>query len=242
MRRVIEYNLKAPKLSRSVTLLLLGDLHNEPWEDLLPLLEGPQALLIVGDLGNRYKNQWKRSLDFLQVAAQRLPVFVSVGNHDLALTDFEAYADGVRVTGARLLCDGFEPFGEMAIGGYYQPPKESPAYALQVSREKNPLSGFSARREYRILLCHRPEQAVALPESLADLILCGHAHGGQIRVLGHGLYAPGQGVLPRYTHGLYLGRILVTSGAGNPVGMPRWGNPREAVRLVLEGESPGKTP
>ncbi len=37
-----------------------------------------------------------------------------------------------------------------------------------------------------------------------DLVLSGHAHGGQVRLLFiGGLVAPNQGILPKYTAGLY---------------------------------------
>ena len=67
-----------------------------------------------------------------------------------------------------------------------------------------------------------------------DLVLAGHAHGGQIRIREQGVYAPGQGLFPRYTKGVVDGRMIVSAGAGNPVHMPRWGNPCEIVRITLD--------
>ena len=67
-----------------------------------------------------------------------------------------------------------------------------------------------------------------------DLVLAGHAHGGQIRIFGQGLYAPGQGIFPRYTRGVVDGRMIISAGAGNPVPAPRWGNPCEVLQLELD--------
>ncbi len=79
------------------------------------------------------------------------------------------------------------------------------------------------------------------------LIVAGHAHGGQWQIFGRGLFAPGQGLLPRYTHGVYVGRrhisaaepqplsaptLMVSRGAQNSVGLPRIMNPTEL--LVIE--------
>ena len=90
---------------------------------------------------------------------------------------------------------------------------------------------------FSILLAHRPEFAPDYAAAGFDLALCGHAHGGQIRlpVLG-GLYAPGQGVLPHYDSGLYDvdGMTLAVSrGLGNSVFPFRVNNRPELVLLTV---------
>jgi len=70
-----------------------------------------------------------------------------------------------------------------------------------------------------LLLCHRPVRAVRFASGY-DLAMAGHAHGGQWRVGRQGLYSPGQGVLPRYTSGLYRIEdkdvtLVVSRGLGN---------------------------
>ena len=70
-----------------------------------------------------------------------------------------------------------------------------------------------------------------------DLTLCGHAHGGQIQILGHGLYAPGQGLFPKLTDGLYgEGKMLLSRGMTNGAKprIPRICNPCELIILTLE--------
>ena len=70
-----------------------------------------------------------------------------------------------------------------------------------------------------------------------DLVLSGHAHGGQIRLLGRGLYAPGQGILPAYTGGLHSGphgKLLISRGLSNTaLPVPRLFNPPEIVAADL---------
>ena len=61
--------------------------------------------------------------------------------------------------------------------------------------------------QYSILLSHRPEQIRKYAEHKFDLVLTGHAHGGQFRLpllLPNGLFAPEQGYFPRYTSGRYV--------------------------------------
>ena len=72
----------------------------------------------------------------------------------------------------------------------------------------------------------------------ADLILSGHAHGGQFRLpLVGGVYAPDQGFFPDYDEGLYdLGdRFLVVSrGLGNSLFPLRINNRPEIVSITLD--------
>ena len=87
----------------------------------------------------------------------------------------------------------------------------------------------------KVLLCHKPEHYIKFMRGRAlDLVVAGHAHGGQIRVAGRGVFSPGQGLFPRYTYGVVDGRMVISAGAGNPVHLPRWGNPCEVLRVTLD--------
>ena len=90
------------------------------------------------------------------------------------------------------------------------------------------LQRFAAAPGYHILLCHHPEYYDRIPAGI-ELILCGHAHGGQIRIFNHGVFAPGQGFWPKYTKGVYEGRMVVSAGLSNTAWAPRVFNPVEAV-------------
>ena len=59
---------------------------------------------------------------------------------------------------------------------------------------------------FTVLLSHRPERITELLPLNPDLVLAGHAHGGQWRLpvlLENGLLSPNQGLFPRYTNGEY---------------------------------------
>jgi len=64
-----------------------------------------------------------------------------------------------------------------------------------------------------------------------DLVLSGHAHGGQIRIKGQGLYAPGQGFLPRLTSGVVDHRLVISRGLANNTIISRQWNPEEVVYI-----------
>ena len=121
------------------------------------------------------------------------------------------------------------PFRGILLGGltsvYYRAGR-TPGLAF--------LDRFAAAPGYRLLLSHHPEYYDPyLRDRHFDLTVSGHAHGGQWRLFGRGVYAPGQGLFPRYTSGFYDdGHLLVSRGV-KPSLLPRFGNPREILLLRL---------
>ena len=104
------------------------------------------------------------------------------------------------------------------------------------------LDDFVNEKGCKILLSHHPEywcmREPMLSRRKIDLVVSGHAHGGQWAVSGRGVYAPGQGLLPKYTRGIHYGpygRMIVSRGMTNPYDFaPRWGNPCEVVYIQFE--------
>lgn len=104
------------------------------------------------------------------------------------------------------------------------------------------LSDFEKEDGFKILLSHHPEywemREPVLRDRNIDLVLSGHAHGGQWNIFGRGVYAPGQGFWPEYTSGEFEGphgRMIVSRGMTNsswPV--PRIGNPCEILYIEIE--------
>lgn len=90
---------------------------------------------------------------------------------------------------------------------------------------------------YNVLLSHRPEFLAEYANEKIDLVLSGHAHGGQVRLpfIG-GLVAPNQGIFPTYTAGLYEKQntsMVVSRGLGNSVIPQRIFNRPELVVVQL---------
>lgn len=114
-----------------------------------------------------------------------------------------------------------------------------------------PYRDVAEKTPFKILLSHKPEFAEIYARQQVDLTFCGHAHGGQVRLPGiGGLYAPGQGVLPRFTSGMYdlkkqkgkeeLGEtdgvnsaMVVSRGMGDSLIPMRVGNRPELVEVTL---------
>lgn len=225
-RLLTTYRIHTGKLTRPVDFAVVSDLHDEPFDDLWPLVEGADALLVPGDVCDRYRQSSERGAAFLREAAGRLPTFFSVGNHETRQKNYRQMMRTLETTGAQVLVNRYVRFGECWIGGWYPP---------EIVREPDMLDGFEAQEGVKVLLCHKPEHYIQYMSGRAlDLVVAGHAHGGQIRIAGRGLYSPGQGILPRYTRGVVDGRMVISAGVGNPVRLPRWGNPCEVLRVTLE--------
>ena len=88
-------------------------------------------------------------------------------------------------------------------------------------------------------MSHRPDLADLYSGRGFDLVVCGHAHGGQVRIPGilNGLYAPNQGMFPKYAGGHYRladgkTEMIVSRGLCKN-SLPRIFNPPEVVVIDI---------
>lgn len=226
MRTLTVYPWHTGKLSHPMRLIVVSDLHDGQYEDIMPMLSGADALLVPGDVANRYQQSFGKGFAFLKEASVLLPTFVGVGNHEIRLRNFSDFRSAIEQTDATFLFNSYTRFGELSIGCWYRPERYG---------HTDMLPELEAESGCKILLCHRPEDYVhRLKDANVDLVLAGHAHGGQIRIHNQGLYAPGQGIFPKYTHGVVDERMIISAGASNVVAVPRWGNPCEVLQIDLD--------
>ena len=244
------------RLNCPFRLALLADFHNGDPVPVLRSLEKnrPEIIAIAGDLVYD-DHPGVKEYALLRGCAGIAPTYVSIGNHEWLIT--AADLEQINATGVTLLRDCWVRHGGSVIGGL------SSAYytAYQAVRAAHPelgdypiplrklrrqpifpavdwLDEFEAQDGYRILLCHHPEYYPQYLEGRAiDLILAGHAHGGQWRFRlpfcrePIGLFAPGQGLFPRLTSGVKDGRLVISRGLPNPTPIPRINNEPEIVYI-----------
>lgn len=102
------------------------------------------------------------------------------------------------------------------------------------------LETMDIKEGFTLMLSHRPELFDSYVENEIDLVLSGHAHGGQVRIpLIGGLIAPDQGLFPKYDAGVYSEgntTMVVSRGIGNSVIPIRINNRPEIVLIELQSE------
>lgn len=232
-RQLTEYTFRSEKIERPLRLAVAADIHSSPFEDVLEEFTRCDAVLIPGDLVDRHRRNNENAYRFLEAAPECAPVFYSIGNHERKFRDRAAYLEKVRTSKVTLLDNESISFMGIRIGGLSSVKEKQPDMAF--------LDRFEKEEGYRLLLCHHPEVYRDFVSGRdIDLTLAGHAHGGQIQIAGHGLYAPGQGLFPKLTHGLYDGgKLLVSRGMTNGAKprIPRIGNPCELIILNLVNTS-----
>ena len=233
MKRIrTEYTFRTGKVKKTLRFAVASDLHSDSFDDVLEEFSCCDAVLIPGDLVDRHRRNNENALRFLQTVPEIVPVFYSIGNHENKFKDREDYLKKVAESRVTLLDNESTDFYGVRIGG------------LSSTLSKEPDSAFLDRFEqedgYRLLLCHHPEMYRDYVRGRnIDLTLCGHAHGGQIQFFGRGLYAPGQGLFPKLTHGLHDGgKMLISRGMTNGAKprVPRINNPCELIILNLVNE------
>ena len=247
------YTVRTP-----VRIALVTDTHGCPFRPIADSLERnrPDLIAVAGDIimsdrpenGGLVVDEQKNILPLLRACAGIAPTFLSVGNHEWLLCGEDW--DRIRDTGVTLLDDSWTTWNGMVVGGQTSgwvlkyrafrtgKAERYPRYGhrIQGPPDTGWLSDFEKQEGFKLLLCHHPEY---YPEYLAgrdiDLILSGHAHGGQWRFFGRGVYAPGQGLWPKLTAGVHDGRLVISRGLANTAGFPRINNPMEIVYLLPEG-------
>lgn len=166
------------------------------------------------------RQQTEQTYGFLRKLQKIAPVYMSLGNHERYLTRKDR--EVLERAGIVLLDNSAVRVGKIRIGG------------LSSTPDWDWLKQYAKMDGYKILLSHHPERFPNF--SGIDLVLSGHAHGGQIRIKGRGIYAPGQGLLPKYTKGVYGDeerKMIVSAGCSNTASIPRWGNPCEVVIVTF---------
>lgn len=236
------YTVKTSKVAQPVRLALLTDLHccayGEGQRELLDAVEKqqPDLVLLGGDiLDDKADLPEENAWIVVTALAERYPTYYVTGNHEYWSGQAEEIRSRMEAYGVTVLrgdCDTVLFHGQpLNICGIDDPSVGEKTWAAQLKRA----AGCADNDYFTLLLTHRPERVSAYEGSGFDLILAGHAHGGQWRIPGllNGLLAPNQGLFPDYVGGLYeLGKthLIVSRGlARESTGVPRVFNPPELV-------------
>ena len=230
----------------------VSDLHNAEMgkdnEKLLTMLReaNPDMIAITGDLIDSRNTDIEVALQFIREAVKIAPCYYVTGNHEARVNEYGELKAGMEAAGVTVLEDAkFEISidGEtiMLIG--VNDPSYQTDYLFGDTKTvmNTKLEELHTEQDrFTILLSHRPELFETYVDHDLDLVLSGHAHGGQFRLpfIG-GLVAPNQGLFPEYDAGIYAEgntNMLVSRGVGNSILPFRINNRPEVILIELQAE------
>ncbi len=214
----------------------------------------PEIIVLTGDLVDRNHTDYQAAECAIKGLLEMAPVFYVNGNHEMALKEEEinGFYELMETLGVHILWDnhykikrnddticlaGLSEYTVFRCKDFQRSNKIKAdphmlSEALHDIRQQYPPDGFT------ILLSHEPQYFDLYETAGFDLIFSGHAHGGQIRLpLTDGLYAPGQGVMPKMTSGIRkrdTAALVISRGLGNSTFPFRVFNRPEVVLVELK--------
>lgn len=237
------YTVVSPKLTAEVRLAVVTDFHSsDNADDVVAMVasSAPDAVLMVGDLfdDDTQNRPTERTLSLMRQLSAQYPCYYVSGNHEAWTGEMDALyqqteeagvtvlrmSSGVlTVRGQRIaLCGIPDPY-EMVFSG-------APDTEEQLRQALEDVDSA----DFTVLLAHRPELLAKYAQFPLDLVVSGHAHGGQVRIPGvlNGLYAPNQGWFPKLAGGAYTQdgtTLIVSRGLAVRTRLPRIFNRPEVV-------------
>ena len=229
--KVVHYNITADKISRSKKIVFLTDLHNNSFgknnKKLLAAIDkiSPDLILIGGDMITvKDKLGIENVLPLLKRLSNKYTCIYANGNHEQRLVEnkfglnyhmYRKILESMRIV---YLSDSSIDVGDnICIHGLDLEKK----YYLR--RFKKPLDkGYIKERlhidksHYNILLAHSPLFIKDYAKCGVDLTLCGHFHGGTVRLpYGIGVMTPQFHFFSRLVVGMKrFGEMVEIIGAG----------------------------
>lgn len=237
------YTVVSPKLTAEVRLAVVTDFHSsDNADDVVAMVAScaPDAVLMVGDMfdDDIANRPTERTLSLMRQLSALYPCYYVSGNHEAWTGEMDALyqqteeagvtvlrmSSGVlTVRGQRIaLCGIPDPY-EMVFSG-------APDTEEQLRQALEDVDSA----DFTVLLAHRPELLAKYAQFPLDLVVSGHAHGGQVRIPGvlNGLYAPNQGWFPKLAGGAYTQdgtTLIVSRGLAVRTRLPRIFNRPEVV-------------
>lgn len=237
------YTVVSPKLTAEVRLAVVTDFHSsDNADDVVAMVAScaPDAVLLVGDMfdDDTQNRPTERTLLLMRQLSAQYPCYYVSGNHEAWTGEMDALyqqteeagvtvlrmSSGVlTVRGQRIaLCGIPDPY-EMVFSG-------APDTEEQLRQALEDVDSA----DFTVLLAHRPELLAKYAQFPLDLVVSGHAHGGQVRIPGvlNGLYAPNQGWFPKLAGGAYTQdgtTLIVSRGLAVRTRLPRIFNRPEVV-------------
>ena len=251
--RLNTYTVTSEKLPPSFDgyrIAHVSDLHNAQMgknnQKLLSMLidSKPDIIAITGDLVDSRNTDITVALQFVQQAVKIAPCYYVSGNHEARISEYSMLKEELIKTGVTVLEDSSLEIercdNKIIIAGVDDPSfKTDYLFGDSATVMQNKLEKIITNNDtYTVLLSHRPELFDVYADCGVDLALSGHAHGGQFRLpfIG-GLFAPNQGLFPKYDSGQYTNgntNMIASRGIGNCLFPLRLFNQPEVILIELK--------
>lgn len=241
-----------PQSFEGFRIAQISDLHNaELGEKNINLVEklaecDPDIIVITGDIIDSHHTNIDVSVAFAKKATEMAPTYFVTGNHEVWLdeNEYNELIDKLTDSGIIILQNESVTLKRnnerVRLVGVDDPSFNADYLLDEVSVMNSNLSELIKNNaDYTVLLSHRPELFNVYVSGNVDLVLSGHAHGGQFRLpfLG-GVVAPGQGLFPKYDSGCFTENatnMIVSRGIGNSIIPFRINNGPEIILVELCG-------
>ncbi len=247
---VVNYNILTDKINSKVKIAVITDLHScqygENQEDLIKAIdkEKPELILLVGDIYDDVMPNENTSI-LLADISEKYPMYYVTGNHEYWSADINGLISLVESYGIKVLDGSFDTINingnEVNVCGVTDPDVMSyTTDGENIRSQLDKLKDVHQNGNYTILLAHRPELINTYNEYDFDLVLSGHAHGGQWRIpiILNGFYAPNQGFFPKFAGGMYefdeMDFVVSRGLAKESTRVPRFYNRPELVIVEIE--------
>ena len=205
----------------------------------------PDMIVLTGDLVDSNHTNIDRAVQFVDEIVKICPVYYVTGNHEywLEKSEYDELMDGLIGAGVVILDDQVVEISrgdaKFRLVGLDDKSLADGTLGTLLNNTHNVVHEDSDEREFTVVLAHEPQYLARYASSGVDLVLSGHAHGGQFRLpFVGGIVAPDQGFLPKYTAGEYYmngTEMIVSRGLGNSVIPVRLFNFPEIVCVELVG-------
>lgn len=232
-------------------IVQISDLHNAKFgknnQKLVDRIRecAPDMIVLTGDLVDSNHTNVDRAVQFVDEIVKICPVYYVTGNHEywLDTSEYEKLMDGLASVGVIILDDQVVEISrgdaKFRLVGLDDKSLADGTLGMLLNNVQNVAHEDSEKKEFTVSLAHEPQYFARYAGTGVDLVLSGHAHGGQFRLpFVGGIVAPDQGFLPEYTAGEYYmngTEMIVSRGLGNSVIPVRLFNYPEIVCVELVG-------
>ena len=228
-------------------IVQLSDLHMKDFGEKLPELvakQEPDIIVLTGDFLNMRTaetegSQTEKLRPILQSLVKIAPCYFVSGNHEWASGEMGELTELLSELKIKYLRNEFvlleKGDGSIILAGVEDP--NGPSDMMKPDE----LAGIMNKNypdKYKLLIAHRNDWMVKYPKLPVDTILCGHAHGGIVRlpVVG-GVFGVDRDFFPKYDSGVFNEGnydMVLSSGLGGYSIPPRFLNNPEVVTVILK--------